>query len=189
MGDGRKVAVKNGFDWEERIMYDGKLITIKEFVDVLVNNQTLPKFFKDDEDLRKQWQNPETRAALLEQMEHEGFPLEKLTNVQEFLNMEKCDLLDVLEYLAYNTSPLERQRRVEIVRPEIVAALSVEQSDFVNFVLEQYVEQGYTELSLENLPELIKLKYGTINDAKNVLGPLGEISKVFIDFQKDLYAA
>ena len=42
---------------------------------------------------------------------------------------------------------------------------------------------------LENLPELIKLKYGTINDAKNVLGPLGEISKVFIDFQKDLYAA
>lgn len=103
--------------------------------------------------------------------------------------MEKCDLLDVLEYLAYNTSPLERQRRVEIVRPEIVAALSAEQSDFVNFVLEQYVEQGYTELSLENLPELIKLKYGTINDAKNVLGPLGEISKVFIDFQKDLYAA
>ena len=189
LGNGRKVAVKNGFDWEERIMYDGKLITIKEFVDVLVNNQTLPKFFKNDEDLRKQWQNPETRAALLEQMEHEGFPLEKLTKVQEFLNMEKCDLLDVLEYLAYNTSPLERQHRVEIVRPEIVAALSVEQSDFVNFVLEQYVEQGYTELSLENLPELIKLKYGTINDAKNVLGPLGEISKVFIDFQKDLYAA
>ena len=70
-----------------------------------------------------------------------------------------------------------------------VSSLSAEQSDFVNFVLEQYVEQGYTELSLENLPELIKLKYGTINDAKNVLGPLGEISKVFIDFQKYLYAA
>ncbi|MBR1722688.1 MAG: DEAD/DEAH box helicase family protein [Treponema sp.] len=189
LGDGRKATVKNGFEWEERIMYDGKLITLKEFVDVLVNNQSLPKFFKDDEDLRKQWQNPETREALLKQMEHEGFPLEKLTKVQEFLNMEKCDLLDVLEYLAYNTSPLERQRRVEIVRPEIVSSLSAEQSDFVNFVLEQYVEQGYTELSLENLPELIKLKYGTINDAKSVLGSLREISKVFIDFQKDLYAA
>ena len=189
LGDGRKATVKNGFKWEERIMYDGKLITLKEFVDVLVNNQSLPKFFQDDEDLRKQWQNPETRDALLEQMDHEGFPLEKLTKVQEFLNMEKCDLLDVLEYLAYNTSPLERQRRVEIVRPEIASSLSAEQSDFVNFVLEQYVEQGYTELSLENLHELIKLKYGTINDAKSVLGSLGEISKVFIDFQKDLYAA
>ena len=189
LGDGRKVNVKNGFEWEERIMYDGKLITIKEFVDVLVDNQTLPKFFKDDEDLRKQWQNPETRVALLEQMDHDGFPLEKLSKVQEYLNMEKCDLLDVLEYLAYNTTPLERERRVEIVRPEIVGALNEKQEDFVNFVLEQYVEQGYTELSLENLPELIKLKYGTINDAKNVLGSLGEINRVFVDFQKDLYAA
>ncbi len=189
LGDGRKVNVKNGFEWEERIMYDGKLITIKEFVDVLVDNQTLPKFFKDDEDLRKQWQNPETRVALLEQMDHDGFPLEKLSKVQEYLNMEKCDLLDVLEYLAYNTTPLERERRVEIVRPEIVGALNEKQGDFVNFVLEQYVEQGYTELSLENLPELIKLKYGTINDAKTVLGSLGEINRVFVDFQKDLYAA
>ena len=103
--------------------------------------------------------------------------------------MEKCDLLDVLEYLAYNTSPLERQRRVEIVRPEIVSSLSAEQSDFVNFVLEQYVEQGYTELSLENLPELIKLKYGTTNDAKAILGDIPQIRNIFINFQKELYAA
>ena len=189
LGDGRKRMVKKGFEWEERIMYDGKLITIKEFVDVLVNNQTLPKFFKDDEDLRKQWQNPETRAALLEQMEHEGFPLEKLTKVQEFLNMEKCDLLDVLEYLAYNTSPLEREKRVAIAHSEIIAELNPKQTEFVNFVLDQYIRQGYTELSMENLPELIKLKYGTINDAKTELGPLGEISKLYVGFQKGLYAA
>ena len=189
LGDGRKARVKNGFEWEERIMYDGKLITIKEFVDVLVNNKTLPKFFKDDKDLRKQWQNPETRASLLEQMEHEGFPLEKLTKVQEFLNMEKCDLLDVLEYLAYNEKPLERERRVELARPDIVAALNKSQGEFVSFVLQQYIQQGYAELSLENLPELIKLKYGTANDAKAVLGGIPEIRNIFIRFQKDLYAA
>lgn len=189
LGDGRKTTVKNGFEWEERIMYDGKLITIKEFVDVLVDNKTLPKFFKDADDLRKQWQNPETRNALLEQMDHDGFPLEKLTKVQEFLNMEKCDLLDVLEYLAYDTTPLERERRVELVQPDIVATLNDNQSDFVNFVLEQYVQQGYTELSLENLPELIKLKYGTTNDAKAILGDIPEIRNIFIGFQKELYAA
>ena len=189
LGDGRKRMVKKGFEWEERIMYDGKLITIKEFVDVLVDNQTLPKFFKDDEDLRRQWQNPETRTALLEQMDHDGFPLDKLTKVQEFLNMEKCDLLDVLEYLAYNSTPIERQRRVEIVRSEIVASLNESQIDFVSFVLQQYVQQGYTELSLENLPDLIKLKYGTTKDARAVLGDIPEIRNIFIGFQKDLYAA
>lgn len=170
-------------------MFDGKLITLKEFVNVLVDNDTLPKFFKDDEDLRTQWQSPETRKALLEKMEHDGFSLDKLLKVQEMLNYEKCDLLDVLEYLAYQTSPIEREQRVAIARSGITADLNENQTDFVNFVLDQYIQQGYTELSMENLPELIKLKYGTINDAKAELGSLGEINKVFVGFQKGLYAA
>ncbi len=189
IGKGRKATIKDGFNWEERIMFDGKLITLKEFVSVLVDNETLPKFFKDDEDLRTQWQNPETRKALLEKMEHDGFSLDKLLKVQEMLNYEKCDLLDVLEYLAYQTTPIEREQRVAIARSEITADLNGPQSDFVNFVLNQYIEQGYTELSMENLPELIKLKYGTINDAKAELGSLGEINKIFVGFQKGLYAA
>jgi type I restriction enzyme R subunit len=42
---------------------------------------------------------------------------------------------------------------------------------------------------LENLSGLINLKYGTISDAKAELGSVGEIGKVFIEFQKELYAA
>ena len=122
-------------------------------------------------------------------MEHDGFSLDKLLKVQEMLNYEKCDLLDVLEYLAYQTSPIEREQRVAIARSGITADLNENQTDFVNFVLDQYIQQGYTELSMENLPELIKLKYGTINDAKAELGSLGEINKVFVGFQKGLYAA
>ena len=189
LGDGRKAKIKKDFEWEERIMYDGKLITLKEFVDVLVDNNTLPRFFSNDEDLRRQWQNPDTRKALLEKMEHDGFSLDKLLKVQEMLNYEKCDLLDVLEYLAYQTTPIEREQRVAFARSEITAELNTKQTDFVNFVLDQYIQQGYTELSMENLPELIKLKYGTINDAKAELGSIGEISKVFVGFQKGLYAA
>lgn len=170
-------------------MYDGKLITIKEFADILVDKNTLPKFFTDEEDLRKQWQTPETRLALLEKMDHDGFSLDKLLQVQEMLNYEKCDLLDVLEYLAYHTTPLERQQRVAMFKPGIAAELNSKQIEFVNFVLDQYVQQGYSELSMENLPELIKLKYGTISDAKAELGSLGEINKVFVGFQKELYAA
>ena len=75
------------------------------------------------------------------------------------------------------------------MRADIISALNTNQTDFVDFVLQQYIQQGYAELSMENLPELIKLKYGTINDAKAELGSLGEISKVFIGFQKNLYSA
>ena len=76
-------------------------------------------------------------------MDHDGFSLDKLLKVQEMLNYEKCDLLDVLEYIAYHTTPLERQQRVAMVKPEIIAEL----------------------------------------------GSLGEINKVFVGFQKELYAA
>lgn len=183
----RKIQVKKGFEWEEKFMFDGELISLNEFVKILFGR--LPKFFKDDDDLHAQWQNPDTRAALLDQLEREGFPLEKIRMVQNFLSMDKCDLLDVLEYLAYNTTPIERQQRVALVKADIVADLNAKQTAFVDFVLQQYIQQGYSELSMENLPELIKLKYGTISDAKSELGSLGEINKVFVGFQKELYAA
>lgn len=183
----RKIQVKKGFEWEEKFMFDGELISLNEFVKILFGR--LPKFFKDDDDLHAQWQNPDTRAALLDQLEREGFPLEKIRMVQNLLSMDKCDLLDVLEYLAYNTTPIERQQRVALVKADIVADLNAKQTAFVDFVLQQYIQQGYSELSMENLPELIKLKYGTISDAKSELGSLGEINKVFVGFQKELYAA
>lgn len=183
----RKAKVKKDFRWEERFMYDGELITLEQFVKVLFGK--LPTFFKDDEDLHVQWQNPETREGLLNQLEREGFPIEKIRMVQNLLSMDKCDMLDVLEYLAYNTTPIERVQRVALVQADILAQLNAKQSEFVNFVLQQYIQQGFSELSMDNLPELIKLKYGTINDAKAELGSLGEINKVFVDFQKNLYAA
>lgn len=189
LGDGRKTKIKDGFNWEERLMFDGKLIIIKEFVDILVDNKTLPKFFRAEEDLRNKWKNLESRNDLLLQMERDGFPLEKLNKVQEFLSMEKCDLLDVLEYLAYNTTPVERKQRVDFVRTDIVANLNSKQTEFIDFVLQQYIQQGYNQLSLENLFELIKLKYGTIEDGKLILGSTVEIKNLFIDFQKELYAA
>ncbi|MBQ6673119.1 MAG: restriction endonuclease subunit R, partial [Spirochaetia bacterium] len=87
------------------------------------------------------------------------------------------------------TTPIERQRRVELVRQEIMIGLTPNQNEFVDFVLKQYILKGYKELSLQNLPELIKLKYGTVNEAKPVLGSIGEINKLFVGFQQSLYTA
>ena len=44
------------------------------------------------------------------------------------------------------------------------------------------MESFFATLKKENL-------YGTINDAKAELGSLGEINKIFVGFQKGLYAA
>lgn len=57
----------------------------------------------------------------------------------------------------------------------------------MTFVLDHYVSQGVDQLDVDKLSPLLKLKYGSINDATVKLGPPGEIRKVFIEFQQYLY--
>ena len=99
-------------------------------------------------------------------------------------------MLDVLELIAYNKSPMERAERVRLMHEEILNELSEKQIPFMEFVLQQYVENGVDELSLNQLPELVKLKYGTIKDACDKMGVTGkDLKKLFTDFQKTLYVA
>ena len=183
----RKLQARLVFDWKECFMFDGRLISLEEFVKILFGR--LPDFFTSGADLRTQWQNPETRQQLLHSLEGNGFTIEKISRVQSLLNMDDCDLLDVLEYLAYDNTPIQRSHRVDMVKPNIMIGLDTPQIDFIDFVLQQYITQGYGQLWPKNLPELLKLKYGTINDSQRILGTLPKIRSMFIGFQKELYAA
>ena len=96
----------------------------------------------------------------------------------------------MLELIAYNKSPMECAERVRLMHEEILNEISEKQIPFMEFVLQQYVENGVDELSLNQLPELVKLKYGTIKDACDKMGVTGkDLKKLFTDFQKTLYVA
>jgi hypothetical protein len=56
-----------------------------------------------------------------------------------------------------------------------------------DFLLEQYVKEGVAELDDAKLPDLLKLKYNALVDAKQQLGEVKSIRKAFIDFQEYLY--
>ena len=174
--------------WQEKFMFDGELITLEQFIKILFGK--IPEFFKDSKDLRARWSDPTTREALLQNLSDNGFSKERLRQVQALTQNEKCDLLDVLELIAYNKSPMERAERVRLMHEEILNEISEKQVPFMEFVLQQYVENGVDELSLNQLPELVKLKYGTIKDACDKMGVTGkDLKKLFTDFQKTLYVA
>jgi type I restriction enzyme, R subunit len=61
------------------------------------------------------------------------------------------------------------------------------QQEFLEFVLEQYVETGVSELDDAKLGKLLELKYKAIADAKQVLGDIESIRDVFVGFQLFLY--
>src|SRR5690554_3327819 len=165
---------------------DGKPISAEEFLNNLFGE--LPKLFKDEEELRKLWSNPLTRKTLLENLDAAGFPKDDLLTLQKLVDMEKSDLYDVLEYV-FNGDyiAMTREARAKAAEATIFALLNDKQREFIAFVLSKYVDTGVDELDQEKLPILLTNKYQSLEDAKEILGDVANISKLFVEFQEHLY--
>lgn len=188
-----KVKLRNGKEREIQSMIstsfwsaDGKPISAEEFLNNLFGE--LPKLFKDEEELRKLWSNPITRKVLLENLESAGFPKDDLLTLQKLVDMEKSDLYDVLEYV-FNGDyiAMTREARAKAAEATIFALLNDKQKEFITFVLSKYIETGVDELDQEKLPILLTNKYQSLEDAKEILGDVANISRLFIEFQEHLY--
>jgi type I restriction enzyme R subunit len=166
---------------------DGRPVSSTEFMESLFGK--LPELFKDEQELRTIWSNPLTRKILLSKLEESGFSKEDLQTLQKLVNMDKSDLYDVLEYVFNGDFKSKtREERVQIAEETIYAILNEKQKEFIAFVLSKYVESGVDELDQEKLPQLLINKYQSLEDAKDILGEVKDISKLFIEFQKYLYA-
>lgn len=188
-----KVKLRNGKEREIQHMIstsfwsaDGKPISSEEFLNNLFGE--LPKLFKDEEELRNLWGNPMTRKTLLENLDAAGFPKDDLLTLQRLVDMEKSDLYDVLEYV-FNGDyiAMTREARAKAAEATIFALLNEKQREFISFVLSKYIETGVEELDQEKLPILLTNKYQSLEDAKDILGDVANISRLFIEFQAHLY--
>lgn len=188
-----KVKLAKGKDREIQHMVstsfwsaDGKPISSVEFLNNLFGE--LPKLFKDEDELRKLWSNPMTRKTLLEKLDEAGFPKSDLQMLQKLVDMEKSDLYDVLEYVFNgNYVALTRETRAKTAEATIFALLNDKQKEFISFVLSKYIEVGVDELDSDKLPTLLINKYQTLEDARDILGDLTNIGKLFFEFQEHLY--
>ena len=188
-----KIKLRDGKEREIQSMIatsfwsaDGKPISAEEFLNNLFGE--LPNLFKSEDELRTLWSNPLTRRTLLEKLDAAGFGKDELTTLQKLIDAEKSDLFDVLEYI-FNSDikPMTREARVAAAQATIFALLDNKQREFIEFVLSKYVETGVEELDQEKLPILLTNKYQSLEDAKDILGDVANISRLFIEFQQHLY--
>jgi type I restriction enzyme R subunit len=165
---------------------DGKLITAKEFLERMFGD--LPQFFTDEDQLRDIWSDPMTREKLLVDLAEAGYDEEKLDSMKELIDAKDSDVYDVLAYVAYAAETHTRTERALTAKPLITSAFAdPKQLDFINFVLDKYVEDGVGELSSSKMKSLINFKYSTIDDAADALGSVQVIRETFVGFQQDLY--
>jgi type I restriction enzyme R subunit len=188
-----KIKLRDGKEREIQSMMstsfwsaDGKPISAEEFLNNLFGE--LPNLFKNEDELRTLWSNPLTRRTLLEKLDEAGFGKDELSTLQKLINAEKSDLFDVLEYV-FNSDvkPMTREARVAAAQATIFALLDHKQKEFIEFVLIKYIETGVEELDQEKLPILLTNKYQSLEDAKEFLGDVANITKLFIEFQQHLY--
>ena len=188
-----KIKLKDGKEREIQHMMstsfwsaDGRPIFAEEFLNNLFGE--LPGLFKSEAELRTLWSHPMTRKTLLEKLADAGYGKEELTSLQKLVDAEKSDLFDVLEYV-FNSDikPITREARVAAAQDNIFAFLNAQQKEFIDFVLSKYIETGVEGLDQEKLATLLNIKYHSLEDAKEVLGAVANISSLFIEFQKHLY--
>ncbi len=168
---------------------DGKLVSAEEFLKNLFDTINLPSLLGSEAELRKVWANPDTRNELMRRLETEGCRKDDLLRLQEIINADNSDLFDVLEYIAYAKPPVSRIARVETSKANIYTLLNKQQREFVNYVLQNYIEDGVDELDISKLSNILSAKYGSLYAAEQKLGEVGGIKRTFIEFQQHLYNA
>jgi type I restriction enzyme R subunit len=171
---------------------NGKPLTIQEFIERLITQ--LPGLFKSVDELRKIWSDPDERDTLLVKLLQAGFDKEQLSTLRRMFEAEDCDMFDLLAFLAFEQPMATRKTRADNVRKnsEFFSQYDQEKAkQFLNFVLNRYVETGSSELARERLPALIELSgLGTTRDASRVFGGKpAYLLAAFKQLQHQLYYA
>jgi len=183
LSDGRVRRIKFISD----IMFwgkDGKPVSAQTFIGEMFGR--LPDFFSSSQNLHEMWADPDTREALLAKLEQAGYGREVLKDIRRIIDAEQSDLLDVLEYVAYNTTPIERKERAERIRG-YEASLPSAQKEFVEYLMNAYIQSGVDELGKDKLKTLLALKFGSVPEGINALGGVPSARQTFKDFQQKLY--
>jgi len=164
---------------------NGDMLTAHQFVEQLFGE--LPRFFGNEDELRSIWSEPSTREKLLTELFEAGYDDDKLDSMKEIIDAKDSDVYDLLAYVAYARETHTRTERVANAKQSIVKEYTYKQVEFIDFILEKYVDEGVQELSAKKMRSLVELKYNTINDAAAEFGSPAAIRETFVGFQKYLY--
>lgn len=168
---------------------DGKPLTVNEFLEKLM--QFLPNLFKNEEQLRELWSNPETREEMLTKLGQLGFDDEQLGTLQKMFEAEQSDIFDLLTFISYNKELLTRNERANQTKSHkefFNEYENVKAQEFLYFILDRYKKDGIEELRRDKLSELIQLNgLGTTQDAGKVFGNINNLVSAFYQLQKVMY--
>ncbi len=165
----------------------GRPLSAQQFVERLMFK--LPGLFSSVAELRDTWSDPDQREELILKLAQAGFDAEQLITLRRMFTAEKCDLFDLLAFLAFEQPMETRRARAEATRANNAFFDQFKQAparDFLYYVLNRYEKTGVSELARNRIPSLIELSgVGTARDAYHAFG--GSPNHVLTAFQQLQY--
>ncbi len=165
---------------------DGRPMSAQQFLERLFGD--LSSLILDEDQLRKQWSDPDQRERFVALLQQRGYDSDKLDGMRRLIDAPDSDLYDVLSYIRFSNPPKTRTERADSVEAVGLAATEGEMRDFLIGVLKAYRNNGESELGRNKLSAFLTARYGTIADAKAKLGDIAAIRVAFFDVQRELYA-
>lgn len=123
---------------------DGKPMSAKKFIQRTFGE--LPDSFKDQDELRILWSDSDTRKALIERLAERGYDALVLMRIRAEIMAKKCDLFDVIAYIAYAKTPISRAERAGRSSEKIGLDYDKKLAAILNYILGKYVETGVEDL-------------------------------------------
>ncbi len=163
---------------------DGKPMSAQEFLDRLFGD--LVALVVDEDDLRRQWSDPERREHFIAVLEQRGYDADKMADIRRLIDAPNSDMFDVLAYIRFTVPPKTRSERADAARSEGLAA-DAKMQEFLFGILQAYEEHGEGELAVGKLSNFLVSRYGSVADAKAVLGDVLTIRGAFVKVQRNLY--
>lgn len=161
---------------------DGKPMTAQQFLDRLFGD--LSGLIVDEDDLRRQWSDPDSREHFVALLEQRGYDTEKLAEMRRLVDAPNSDLFDVLAYIRFTTPP---KTRAESVRSDGIGTDDEKMQTFLLGILKAYEARGESELATRKLGDYLTARYGTLADARTKLGDMQSIRASYFGVQQRLY--
>ena len=165
--------------------FDGKPIGASEFLGRLFGD--LAEIVSGEDELRAKWSDPDLRAKFLIVLEERGYDADRLEDMRVLIDAKDSDIFDVLAYVRFSLDPKSRRDRADSARATGLDGFQLQMQDFLKDVLHSYEREGVGELGYENLGDRLKLRYGSVTDAKGSLGSLETIRNAFSSIQQFIY--
>lgn len=164
---------------------DGKPMTAQQFLERLFGD--LSGMIATEDELRRQWSNPESREHFIALLQQRGYDADKLSDMRRLIDAPNSDLFDVLAYIRFTTPPKSRADRAEAARGDGLVSVDTKMREFLLGVLQAYEALGEAELATRKLGDYLTARYGSLADAKAALGDVLAIRKAFVDVQREIY--